>query len=49
VEYCYLDGEEGPVIETENGFEVDGVSYKCRLDFAAKPIDHRGLHKANGA
>jgi hypothetical protein len=49
VEYCYLDGEEGPVIESEMGFEVDGVSYKCRLDFAATPVDHRGLHKANGA
>jgi hypothetical protein len=49
VEYCYLDGAEGPVIESENGFDVDGVSYKCRLDFAAKTIDHRGLYKANGA
>lgn len=49
VEYCYLDGAEGPVIESEMGFEVDGVSYKCRLDFAAKAIDFRGLHKANGA
>lgn len=49
VEYCYLDGEEGPVIESEVGFEVDGVAYKCRLDFAAKAVDHRGLHKANGA
>lgn len=49
VEYCYLDGAEGPVIESEMGFEVDGVSYKCRLDFAAKAIDFRGLHKAAGA
>lgn len=49
VEYCYLDGAEGPVIESENGFEVDGISYKARLDFAAKDIDHRGLYKANGA
>lgn len=49
VEYCYLDGAEGPVIESENGFEVDGVSWKCRLDFAAKAIDFRGLYKANGA
>jgi hypothetical protein len=46
VEYCYLDGAEGPVIESEIGFETDGVSYKCRLDFAAKAIDHRGLLKA---
>jgi hypothetical protein len=49
VEYCYLDGAEGPVIEAEVGFEVDGVSYKCREDFATKAIDHRGLYKANGA
>lgn len=46
VEYCYLDGAEGPVIESETGFEVDGVSLKARLDFAAKVIDHRGLYKA---
>lgn len=49
VEYAYLDGAEGPVIESELGFEVDGVSYKCRLDFAAKAVDFRGLYKANGA
>ena len=49
VEYCYLDGAEGPVIESEAGFEVDGISYKCRLDFAAKAVDYRGLYRANGA
>jgi hypothetical protein len=49
VEYCYLDGAEGPVIETKQGFEVDGVAIKCRLDFGAKVIDHRGLRKATGA
>jgi phage major head subunit gpT-like protein len=49
VEYCYLDGAEGPVIETDAGFDVDGISYKCRLDFAAKAVDYRGLYKANGA
>ena len=46
VEYCYLDGAEGPVIESEIGFETDGISYKCRLDFATKAIDHRGLFRA---
>lgn len=48
VEYCYLDGAEGPVIESEMGFEVDGVNYKCRLDFAAKVVDHRGIINAKG-
>ena len=31
VEYCYLDGAEGPMIESEVGFETDGVSYKLSL------------------
>ena len=37
------------MIESDVGFETDGISYKCRLDFAAKAIDHRGVYKANGA
>ena len=49
VEYTYLDGGEGPVVETEMGFEVDGISFKCREDFAAKAIDWRGLYRADGA
>lgn len=48
VEYCYLDGLDGPELEVKPGFEVDGVSIRCRLDFAAKDIDHRGLYKAAG-
>lgn len=49
VEYCYLDGAEGPIVESETGFEVDGISFKCREDFAAKAVDFRGLYKAVGA
>jgi hypothetical protein len=48
VEYCYLDGAEGPVIESDVGFETDGISYKCREDFATKAIEHRGLYRAEG-
>jgi hypothetical protein len=49
VEYCYLDGAEGPVIEQEVGFEIDGLSLKARLDFAAKAIDYRGLYQGAGS
>lgn len=49
VEYCYLGGAEGPVIETQQGFEIDGMAVKARLDFAAKVIDHRGLYRGDGA
>lgn len=48
VEYCWLDGAEGPVVETKMGFEVDGISIKCREDFAAKALDWRGLYRAVG-
>lgn len=48
LEYAYLEGEEGPVIENRVGFDVDGLEIKCRLDFGAKAIDWRGLHKDPG-
>ena len=49
VEYCYLEGQNGVYIETRQGFEVDGMEIKARLDFAAKAIDYRGLYKNVGA
>jgi len=49
IEYAYLEGNEGVFIETRNGFEVDGVEIKARLDFAAKAIDWRGMAKQPGA
>lgn len=49
VEYAYLDGANGPVTETREGFEVDGTEVKCRLDFVAKALDWRGMVKSNGA
>ncbi len=49
IEYCYLDGQDGVYIESRNGFEVDGLEIKARLDFAAKALDFRGLYKNVGA
>lgn len=49
VEYCYLDGMEGPQISSRVGFNVDGVEIKAVLDFAAGVIDHRGLYRNPGA
>jgi hypothetical protein len=48
VEYCYLAGADGPVLETWNAFNIDAMNMKCRLDFAAKALDFRGLYKATG-
>jgi len=49
VEYGYLEGQEGVYTEVRQGFDVDGMEIKARLDFAAKAIDFRGLYKNVGA
>jgi hypothetical protein len=49
LEYCCLEGQQGVYIETRQGFEVDGVEIKARMDFGAAAIDYRGLQKSAGA
>jgi hypothetical protein len=49
IEYAYLEGQDGVYIETRQGFDVDGVEIKARLDFGAKAIDWRGLQKNLGS
>lgn len=49
VEWCYLDGNEGLYLESQVGFDVDGIRLKARLDFACAPIDWRGLYRNKGA
>lgn len=49
IEYSYLEGEEGPQITIEEGFDVAGVRTRVHLDFGAGVLDFRGLYKANGA
>ncbi|MBQ4824152.1 Mu-like prophage major head subunit gpT family protein [Leisingera sp. HS039] len=49
LEYSYLQGEEGPQIETRAGFEVDGMEFKIRLDFGAAFLDWRSWLVNDGA
>lgn len=49
IELAYLDGNQGVYTETRNGFDVDGIEIKARLDVGAKVIDHRNLYKNPGA
>lgn len=48
MEYAYLEGEDGVYMEQRLGFEVDGIEFKARLDFASKAIDWRGLYQNPG-
>ena len=45
VEVAYLDGNKAPTLEQQNGWNVDGVEYKVRLDAGVKAIDHRTMAK----
>ncbi|CAH1665805.1 MULTISPECIES: prohead protease/major capsid protein fusion protein [unclassified Chelatococcus] len=49
VELAYLEGNRGLYIESRQGFEVDGLEVKARLDVGAKTMEHRGLLKNAGA
>jgi hypothetical protein len=40
----YLNGNSAPYLETRDGWTVDGVEYKVRIDVAAKAADWRGLY-----
>lgn len=49
VEIGFLNGNDSPTIDSENGFKIDGVTYKVRLDAAAAAIGWRGAYKNPGA
>ncbi|HDS1834373.1 TPA: Clp protease ClpP [Stenotrophomonas maltophilia] len=45
----YLDGNQTPYLEQHEGFTVDGVAWKVRLDAAPAIADYRGIYKNPGA
>jgi len=44
----FLNGVQEPYLETQQGWSVDGVEYKVRIDCGAKAMDWRGLIKNPG-
>ncbi len=49
IEVAFLDGQDTPYLELQNGFEVDGARYKVRLDFGVAALDWRGAVTNAGA
>lgn len=47
VEYCYLDGADGVVLETNQTVDVDGVNFRPRLDFVARAVEWRGIWRGS--
>lgn len=48
LEWSYLEGEEGPQIDTRSGWEIEGLEVKVRLDFGAGFVDWRGWYRNPG-
>lgn len=44
----FLNGNQKPFMESKEGWNVDGVEYKVRIDCGAKAMDWRGLYCNNG-
>ncbi len=42
LEVAFLNGQQNPFLENENGFRRDGVSWKVRLDFGVAGVGERG-------
>ena len=39
----FLNGQSAPFLDSMNGWSIDGIEYKVRIDAAAIPGDYRGL------
>lgn len=49
IEVSYLDGNDAPYMEQQNGWNVDGAEFKVRIDAAATPLDFRTMAYNAGA
>lgn len=49
VEVQYLDGNQAPTLEQQNGWGVDGVDFKVRMDAGVKALSWKALAKNAGA
>ena len=45
----FLEGQQEPVLETQDGWRIDGVEMKARLDFGVNVVDYRGAVTNAGA
>jgi hypothetical protein len=44
----FLPGQDGPFLDQEDGWSVDGMEYKVRIDAVAKAVDWKALVKNAG-
>ncbi|PSJ23823.1 peptidase S14 [Halomonas sp. ND22Bw] len=49
IEVAYLDGNDAPYLEQQDGFTVDGAKFKVRMDAGVAPLSFRTMVKLPGA
>ena len=49
VEVAYLDGNETPFLDQQDGWNVDGTEFKVRIDAAAAPMEFASMRKQAGS
>ena len=48
-EVGFLNGQQTPYLESKNGWDVDGVEYKVRIEAGVAALDYRGMYRKKGA
>lgn len=48
LEVSFLDGEQEPFLDMQDGWSVDGVQYKARLDFGVSGVGYEGAVRNAG-
>jgi hypothetical protein len=49
IEVNFLNGEQSPYMESEEGFTVDGMKWKIRMDYGIDAVGYRGVVRNAGA
>lgn len=49
IEVAFLDGQDLPFMEMKEGFRLDGIEWRARLDYGVAALDYRGAVTNAGA
>jgi hypothetical protein len=49
IEVAFINGNQSPLLESRDGWNVDGIEYKVRQEVGASPLNFRGLVRNAGA
>ena len=48
IEVAFLDGNQSPVLEQQNGWSIDGTEFKVRIDVGVAPTEFRTWQRDDG-